>query len=65
MPKSDIWKQEFEPSDVLATQDMAMLSVQDIPVPSDFETKLPARLIRLKPGGWSGNHRHLARYMLH
>lgn len=61
MPEVDIWRQEFEPTRLKPDQRIAMLDVQDIPVPLDFTTKLPAHIVSLAPGGWGGNHRHLSR----
>lgn len=37
------------------------LDTSSVPVPPDFRSGLPARLVSLAPGGWGGNHRHDAR----
>jgi len=61
MPEQTVWRQEFEPTRNRAEQLLVMIDVQDIPLPTEFKTTLPAHLLKLKPGGWGGNHRHLSR----
>jgi uncharacterized RmlC-like cupin family protein len=61
MPEQTVWRQEFEPTRIRTEQLLVMVDVQDIPLPAEFKTTLPAHLLKLEPGGWGGNHRHLSR----
>jgi hypothetical protein len=60
MPKS-IEQFAFGSTYAKPEQGLRVLSVNDIPMPSDFVPQAAPLLIHIAPYGWGGNHRHRRR----
>lgn len=48
----------FQTSYARPAQGIWVIDMKDLPLPENFRTTLPARIIYMEPHGWGGNHRH-------